>query len=110
MVADNFPEETAPYSDLVASVFRSMHDRYSDDLASGIVPFIDDPSLPGNDLAASYSIEDFRKFDSELVSAIALLDESGSTNEVWRKILGERFPAGSSKAELSLPASIYLPP
>lgn len=110
MVADNFPEETAPYSDLVASVFRSMHDRYSDDLASGIVPFIDDPSLPGNDLAASYSIEDFRKFDSELVSATALLDESGSTNEVWRKILGERFPTGSSKAELSLPANIYLPP
>ena len=60
MVADSFPEETGPYGDLVASVFRSMHDRCSDDLASGIVPFVDDPSLPGNDLAASYSIEDFR--------------------------------------------------
>ena len=109
MVADNFPEETGPYGDLVASVFRSMHDRYSDDLASGVVPFVDDPALPGNDLAAGYSIEDFREFDGELVSAIALLDESGSTNEVWRKILGGRFPAGSSKAELPLPASVYLP-
>lgn len=109
MVADSFPEETGPYGDLVASVFRSMHDRYSDDLASGIVPFIDDPSLPGNDLAASYSIKDFREFNDELVSAIALLDESGSTNKVWRKILGERFPVGSSKAEFSLPASDYLP-
>lgn len=109
MVADSFPEETGPYGYLVASVFRSMHDRCSEGLNSGIVPFIDDPSLPGNDLAASYSIEDFREFDSELISAIALLDESESTNEVWRKILGERFPAGSSKAELSLPASIYLP-
>ena len=109
MVADNFPEETGPYGDLVASVIRSMHERYSDDLASGVVPFVDDPVLPGNDLAASYSIEDFREFDDELVSAIALLDESGSTNEVWRKILGGRFPVGSSKAELSLPASVYLP-
>ena len=109
MIADNFPEETGPYGDLVASVFRSMHDRYSDDLASGVVPFVDDPALPDNDLAASYSIEDFREFDDELVSAIALLDESGSTNEVWRKILGGRFPAGSSKAELSLPANVYLP-
>ncbi|WP_418722360.1 SMODS domain-containing nucleotidyltransferase [Enorma sp.] len=109
MVADSFPEEMGPYGDLVASVFRSMHDHCSDDLASGVVPFVDDPSLPGNDLAASYSIEDFREFDDELVSAIALLDESGSTNEVWRKILGERFPVGSSKAELSLPASVFLP-
>lgn len=109
MVADSFPDETGPYGDLVASVFRSMHDRCSDDIASGVVPFVDDPSLPGNDLAASYSIQDFREFDDELVSAIALLDESGSTNEVWRKILGERFPVGSSKAELSLPASVYLP-
>lgn len=109
MVADSFPEESGPYSDLVASVFRSMHDRYSDDLTSGIVPFIDDPSLPGNDLAASYSIEDFREFDSELVSAIELLDTSGSTNEVWRKILGKRFPTASSKAAFSLPRSIYLP-
>lgn len=109
MVADNFPEETGPYGDLVASVFRSMHDRYSSDIASGIVPFIDDPTLPSNDLAASYSAEDFREFDGELVLAIALLDEIGSTNEVWRKILGERFPAGSSKAELSLPTSVYLP-
>lgn len=109
MVSDNFPEETGPYGDLVASVFRSMHDRYSDDLASGVVPFVDDPVLPGNDLAARYSIEDFREFDGELVSAIALLDEGGSTNLVWRKILGGRFPVGSSKAELSLPASVYLP-
>lgn len=109
MAADNFPEETGPYSDLVESVFRSMHDRYSDDLASGVVPFVDDPSLPGNDLAASYSIEDFREFDDELVSALALLDESGSTNEVWRKILGECFPVGASKAELPLSASVYLP-
>ena len=83
MVADNFPEETGPYGDLVASVFRSMHDRYSDDLASGVVPFVDDPALPGNDLAA--------------------------LEKVWRKILGGRFPVGSSKAELSLPASVYLP-
>ncbi len=109
MVADNFPEETGPYGDLVASVFRSMHDRYSDDLASGVVPFVNDPALPGNDLAVGYSIEDFREFDGELVSAIALLDESGSTNEVWRKILGGRFPAGSSKAEFSLSTSVYLP-
>lgn len=109
MIADNFPEETGPYGDLVASVFRSMHDRYSDDLASGVVPFVDDPVLPGNDLAASYSIEDFREFDGELVFAIALLDESGFTNEVWRKIIGERFPVGSSKAELSLSTSAYLP-
>lgn len=109
MIADSFPEETGPYGDLVASVFRSMHDRCSDDLASGVVPFVDDPSLPGNNLAASYSIEDFREFDGQLVSAVGLLDESGSTNEVWRKILGDRFPVGSSKAELSLPASVYLP-
>ena len=109
MVADNFPKETGPYGDLVASVFRSMHDCYSDDLASGIKPSIEDPSLSSNDLAASYSIEAFREFDGELVSAIELLDKSGSTNEVWRKILGERFPAGSSKAECSLPASVYIP-
>lgn len=109
IVADSLPDETGPYDDLVASVFRSMHARYSDDITSGIVPFIDDPSLPGNDLAASYSIEDFREFDRELVSAIELLDASGSTNEVWRKILGKRFPTGSSKAAFSLPASIYLP-
>ena len=93
MIAGNFPEETGPYSDLVASVIRSMHDRHSDDLVSGAVPFVDDPVLPGNDLAAGYSIEDFREFDGELVSATALLDESGSTNEVWRKILGGASPS-----------------
>lgn len=109
MIADNFPEETGPYDDLVAGVLRSIHDCYSEDLSSGCVPFIDDPAIPGNNLAASYSIEDFREFDNELTSAIELLDESGSTNDVWRKILGKRFPVGSSKSEFALPANIYLP-
>ena len=109
MIADNFPEETGPYDDLVASVLRSMHDRYSEDLTSERIPFVGDPVLPENNLVASYSLEDLEEFDNELTSAIALLDENGSTNEVWRKILGNRFPAGSSKTEFSLPNNIYLP-
>lgn len=109
MIADNFPEESAPYDDLVMSVFRSMHDCYADDIEAGSVPVIRDPALSENNLALGYCIDDFRDFDAKVQSVIGLLDGEGSTDESWREILGGRFPSGSTKQAFSLSETVYMP-
>lgn len=109
IIADNFPADTAPYDDLVSSVFRSIIDSYSENLDDGDIPCIEDPSLPGNDLAEGYSIDDFNAFCDEIRRAIDLIDQNGSCNDTWRSILGNRFPAGDSKTVSSLSTQRYLP-
>ena len=108
MIADNFPEEDMPYDELVMSVLQTMSDAYEDDLDKDRVPCIEDPALAGNDLAASYKVDDFKTFLAEVNGSIELLDADGSTNVSWRQILGNRFPAGTSRGANSLTSIIYM--
>lgn len=102
IVSDCFPEDVSHYEDIVIGVFQNLVDEYKLDISMGLVPQIEDPSVPGNDLAAGYSIADFRGFINEVESALKILNEEGSTNTSWRKVLGGRFPSGQTHSSASL--------
>lgn len=102
IISDCFPEDVSHYEDIVIGVFQNLIDEYKLDISMGLVPQIEDPSVPGNDLASGYSISDFQGFINEVESALKILNEEGSTNTSWRKVLGDRFPSGQARSSASL--------
>lgn len=109
IIADSFPEENGPYAEMFTSVFHSIHDAYHDMVVSQVMPCIQDPAVPANDLAAGYTLEDFAGFLEEINKNLDLLENQGSNNATWRSILGNRFPSGDQENQGMLSESIYLP-
>ena len=108
IIADCFPEDSSAYEELMIGLFENIHDSLSEELETGVVPVIADPVLPTNNLAESYTLEDFRSFIGGLEEALYVLQEEGSNNDSWRKILGNRFPSGNSNAGYkALAKSVY---
>lgn len=65
----------------------------------GINPCISDPSskIKNNNLLAGYTTQDFKAFVLKLEEHVNLLNQEGTENETWRKILGSNFPLGDKK-------------
>lgn len=95
IVADNLPEDDDVYEDLVLGTMENIVDSLKDEVADGLVPTVVDPVLTENDLSDSYTNGDFKSFIQAIEDALDVIHASGSCNESWRKILGERFPVGS---------------
>lgn len=99
IVADNLGDTTLSTEDLVISTMQNIIAAYKEEYVDiGINPVIDDPSakIEGNDLLSGYSVKDFKAFIDKLSAHIDLLNEEGVNNDTWRKVLGDRFPAGTS--------------
>ena len=74
---------------------------YKEDYAdAGVNPTISDPSekIEGNDLLAGYSTTDFSNFIDKLSEHVSMLNDEGTENDTWRKILGDEFPKEGCKA------------
>lgn len=108
IIADYFPADVSLYEDIIIQLMEGIAEAYDALLVGGIKPGVVDPALPSNDLAAGYRIEDFQAFVDAIHASLNLLSEEGSTNETWRKVLGERFPAGSQN-QLAISSYSYLP-
>ena len=98
IIADNFPDDDAPYEDLLIGLMENMVDSLASEVDAGLVPIIADPAFNTNDLASGYTSDDFKSFLSAIEECLAIIQESGSCNESWREILGNRFPAGAKSA------------
>lgn len=102
IIADCYPEDATHYEDIIIGVFQNIVEEYKGDVAIGLVPRIEDPKISENDLAESYSVSDFQGFIDGVETDLATLNEEGSTNASWRKVLGDRFPSGASSASSAL--------
>ena len=98
IIADCFPEDSSLYEELMIGVMENIFDSLSEELGDGGVPGVVDPALPTNNLAASYTEEDFRSFVEGLGESLRILQDEGSNNDSWKKVLGNRFPSGSDRA------------
>lgn len=96
MIADNLPDTGLPIEERVMQTMANLASAYSEELDSRRVPFIEDPALPENNLASSYSLDDFEQFVSKLNEHLDLLAVEGTDNSIWKKILGDNFPSGSA--------------
>ena len=102
MIADNLPELGLSIEERVMQTMANLSSAYSADLELQKVPCIEDPVLVGNDLAASYSLSDFKEFTSKLEEHLELLAEEGTGNSTWKKILGSNFPSGNTPSDHAL--------
>ena len=62
-------------------VMENIFDSLSEELGDGGVPVVVDPALPTNNLAASYTEEDFRSFVESLGESLRILQDEGSNND-----------------------------
>jgi len=95
IVADNLGDSTLTTEDLFISTMQNIISAYKESYVDlELKPYIDDPSeqVVGNDLLEGYSVSDFKTFIDKLIEHTALLEEEGTGNSVWKKILGDRFP------------------
>ena len=101
IIADNLGDSSLSTEDFLIETFNNIVAYYKEDyVEKGINPVIDDPSdkISDNDLLSGYSTEDFTGFINKLEEHIDLLNENGTSNDVWRQILGNEFPKDVSKA------------
>lgn len=99
MIADNFPESGLTVEERIMQTMANLATAYADDLDSLRVPFIEDPALSENDLAAKYQHNDFVQFVKKLDQHLELLAENGTGNDTWRSILGDNFPAKATSGD-----------
>jgi hypothetical protein len=95
MIADNLSDADLNIENYLVVAMQNMVEHYKKDYSDqGLIPYIDDPSINGNDLLLSYTIDDFKAFVEKLSEHLQLIKENGTTNDVWRNILGNDFPKG----------------
>ena len=64
-----------------------------------MLPIIDDPSdiILGNDLLAGYKTEDFKAFIDNIDEHLQMLNDEGTENTTWQKVLGSEFPQSENQ-------------
>lgn len=105
IIADNIGDTTLSTEGLLIETMQNIISAYQTEYVEKKKnPVIDDPSekIVGNDLLAGYTIGDFSKFIEKLTEHIDLLNSTGVTNETWKKVLGDDFPASTNQASTQL--------
>lgn len=95
LIADNLGDSSASTETLLIETMENIVSAYKETYVDvGIVPWLEDPSekIQGNDLLAGYSSDDFSAFIYKVDEHLKLLNDEGTENETWRKILGTEFP------------------
>lgn len=101
IIADCYPSELTKYEDILFGLLQNIVDQYSEDIDLSIIPFVEDPKVSGNDLSFGYALEDYESFLQGVKNSLKILQDSGSCNQAWRDILGDRFPASKSSSATS---------
>ena len=98
LIADNLGDSSASTESFLIETMENIVAAYKETYAdAGIVPWLEDPSekIQGNDLLVGYTAADFSAFIYKLDEHLKLLNDEGTENETWRKILGTEFPKDS---------------
>ena len=95
IIADNIGDSSGSTEDLLIETMDNIISSYKETYVNKkIVPTLDDPSdkIEGNNLLSGYTVEAFSTFICKIDEHLQLLNEEGTANETWRKILGTEFP------------------
>ncbi|CAN5719754.1 nucleotidyltransferase [soil metagenome] len=108
IVADSMSATEENYPELFTKTMESIVSRYAVYQTLGLVPSIEDPSVPGNNITSRLSSQEFsafyKKAEEHAKLARKALGESDDdkAREMWQKIFGKRFPASGKRAAESL--------
>lgn len=101
MIADNIADSSLNIENMLIGTMQNMTVAYKEEyVAQGLVPVVDDPTIKDNNLLIGYAPCDFKAFIEKIEDHIKLLNEEGTSNETWKKILGKQFPSEDSQQNL----------
>ena len=104
IIADNIGNTTLSTEDLTIETMQNIVDFYNEKLSeTDEIPFVEDPSdfITDNNLLEGYELDEFKEFIEKLEGHLKLLNDEGTTNVIWRTILGTEFPCEKLKCVLS---------
>lgn len=99
IIADNLGDSSLSTEDFFIATIQNIIATYKENYTEkGINPVIYDPSnkVSNNDLLGGYKTSDFKSFVDKLSEQADVLNLEGTDNEIWRKILGSKFPKDTS--------------
>lgn len=98
LIAPHISETETNYGQLFHDWCQSFLDAYANERMFGTCPFLDDPAVPGGDILAGVTNEEFcayydkiEKHRNDAAKALASDDQDKAT-DYWRRIFGDRFP------------------
>lgn len=101
------PKQTH-FGELFVGTLETIVTRYAGVVAAGLVPWIEDPGVPENSVTNGMTFDAFEGFYRK-AQAHALLGRQAlgeadfdKATELWRRILGDRFPASPARASEGL--------
>lgn len=115
MVGETCPDGAQPMAQLVTSVLEGIAMKYQAYADGGFVPESFDHAMPGHNVLAGLSPDDFRNFHSRITEmsttardALDSSDPADSANK-WRSLLGGKFPKPPSGSGGSKPGGFKAP-
>lgn len=111
LVAKHMDFSQSGHEALFVNLLERIADAYSMQALLGQVPELEDPSVPGNNVFSSVTVEEFKRFHDKVTAHATLARRAqeaidpDKSYELWQKVLGPRFPrAGSRSGGLLRPA------
>jgi hypothetical protein len=105
VVAQQMNYANNSYEQLFVALLEAIRDTYQWQVETSRVPFLEDPSVPGNNVFSNVTVSEFKRFHAKVKThagvARKACDEKDSEKSLglWREIFGSAFPpAGAKKA------------
>jgi len=102
LVAEHMNYTEKNYETIFVELLESIRDAYGWYAENGSVPFVRDPAVPSNNVFSNVTAAEFKKFYNKVKAHAALARKAKNESdndkalELWRDVLGTRFPAAAS--------------
>ena len=101
---------------LFVTLLETVRDTYRWYRDDDLVPFLEDPGVPGNNVFSAVKASEFKTFYDRLSDHATLARKAKNETDddealkLWRQVLGSRFPASASnRSESALATSLLRP-
>lgn len=107
LVAEHMSLTESNYEALFVGLLETIRDTYGYYAALGLVPWLEDPGVPGNNVFSNVTADEFKQFYDKVKeqagTARQAKDETDADKalDLWRSVLGKLFPASASQRSLA---------
>ncbi|MEX3963347.1 hypothetical protein AB4Y42_14180 [Paraburkholderia sp. EG286B] len=110
LVAKHMDYKGTSYEELFAKFLEAIRDEYRWTAQTGQVPYLEDPSVSGNNVFSRVKSEEFKRFYDLAEAHAALVRRAQRETDadkalvLWQRIFGDRFRKPAQKASMLRPA------
>jgi hypothetical protein len=116
LVAKHAPLAETHYGEAFAATLENIYAAYSALAAIDLMPNIDDPSLPGNDILSKVTLPQWKAFlekcrvYGDIARRAQDTDDMEEATRLWRRVFGDRFPKTQSIAKAAILGAAFAAP